>query len=322
MITGIFLATVEYNLDPLQRGRIKVRVNGIDDMDKPVDDLNWAEIINIGGAGNDFGNINIPEVGSTVYVSFLNGDPNKPLVLGGYYQHSANDKNYVFNEESEKLRENIYEDVGEMWAVTTTPIIPTPHNINEYPIESQTLLNNQPTKRLSKTLKGHTILIDDMDGEESFEIIDRAGQLLKFRANVIKNHNALNKNRRGIKRADAKNTFSNDIFEDSGTEIDLLDIKGQGLKIKSKKHLEEINIKSISKDSTQEIQLNSGKDDFNITIKNKNSQSTIRINNGEVSIFSNGNINIISDKNIVMSGKQIITNETNEIDDEFFTGKD
>ena len=194
-------------------------------------------------------------------------------------------------------------------------------------IESQTLLNNQPTKKITKTVKGHSIIIEDRDGAESLEIIDRAGQILKFKANVLPASNSYNANKRGIKRSDAKNSLNKiNIFEDSSTEILLKDIKGQGFNIKSKEQLESIEINSNNdKHKKQSIKFEPGLNNFNINVTNDKSISNIDINGetGEITIYSDNNINLISNNDIILSAKNIISNGDNfEKDETFINGVD
>ena len=49
----------------------------------------WVRVMQWGQAGNNWGNVSLPRVGQEVVVSFLNGDPDHPIVLGSVF-NSAN----------------------------------------------------------------------------------------------------------------------------------------------------------------------------------------------------------------------------------------
>lgn len=73
--------------DPQQRFRYRVRINGLDREDTPTEALRWAEVIppfSVSGAAD------IPnyEVGDRVWVGFEMGDPDFPVILGGWIAYS------------------------------------------------------------------------------------------------------------------------------------------------------------------------------------------------------------------------------------------
>ena len=70
-------AIVVDNKDPTHRGRLKIRAYGWHD-DIPDNDLPWAEPCMPFGGDKDYGMFFIPEVGSTVWVSFEVDDTFKP----------------------------------------------------------------------------------------------------------------------------------------------------------------------------------------------------------------------------------------------------
>src|SRR5574344_18465 len=75
-ISEIQYGTVESIDDPNFAGRIKVRINGIND-NIPVNQLPWATFIGSGiSSGNGSGSLSIPKVGSKVRVHFKNNDIN------------------------------------------------------------------------------------------------------------------------------------------------------------------------------------------------------------------------------------------------------
>lgn len=80
------LAEVVNVQDPEGLGRVQVRLlhyDGVDTQDGPV----WARV-SVPFAGGDRGAFFIPDVDDEVLVTFLNGDPRFPIVLGGLWNGS------------------------------------------------------------------------------------------------------------------------------------------------------------------------------------------------------------------------------------------
>ncbi|HTZ72063.1 MAG TPA: type VI secretion system tip protein TssI/VgrG [Acetobacteraceae bacterium] len=88
VMAGVFAAIVigesgeEIHADNL--GRIKVRMMWDYRNDTVADKAVWARIIQP-WAGNTWGWQHLPRVGSEVAVAFMDGDPDRPVVLGGLY---------------------------------------------------------------------------------------------------------------------------------------------------------------------------------------------------------------------------------------------
>lgn len=80
--TGI----IEANNDPLQIGRVRVRVLGVhhpEVSEQPTEDLPWSHVVQIGGAGSGLGFHSVPEIGTWVLCGFLDEDTvQQPVVLG------------------------------------------------------------------------------------------------------------------------------------------------------------------------------------------------------------------------------------------------
>jgi uncharacterized protein involved in type VI secretion and phage assembly len=83
---GGYLAEVIDLNDPENLARVQVRLlncDGVDGHDGPV----WARVASA-FAGNNRGAFLIPDVGDEVLVTFVNGDPRYPIVLGGLWNGS------------------------------------------------------------------------------------------------------------------------------------------------------------------------------------------------------------------------------------------
>lgn len=79
----IFHARVEENKDPMKRGRIKARVEyafGTKD-DVPTEDLPWCLQFNK-GMGKQY---EVPQINKIVQVSFIEGDPHKPVYYHAFH---------------------------------------------------------------------------------------------------------------------------------------------------------------------------------------------------------------------------------------------
>jgi len=84
---GSHLARVVAVNDPEGISRVKIRLlsfDGVDDQDAEI----WARVA-VPFAGNNRGSFFIPDVDDEVLVSFVNGDPRQPVVIGGLWSGSA-----------------------------------------------------------------------------------------------------------------------------------------------------------------------------------------------------------------------------------------
>jgi uncharacterized protein involved in type VI secretion and phage assembly len=87
LFQGSYLAEVVAVNDPDNLARVQVRLynfDGVADQDAAL----WARVA-VPFAGNNRGAFMIPDVGDEVLVSFINGDPRLPVVVGGLWNGSA-----------------------------------------------------------------------------------------------------------------------------------------------------------------------------------------------------------------------------------------
>lgn len=77
---GVYAGEVVTNIDPLMLGRVQVKVPAV----LGEGTMNWAMPC-APFAGNGVGLFTVPPVGANVWVAFEAGDPDHPIVLGGFW---------------------------------------------------------------------------------------------------------------------------------------------------------------------------------------------------------------------------------------------
>jgi hypothetical protein len=138
---GLWDAVVVDDIDPEQRGRVKVRVFDLHDEDTPLEVLPWAEgcfpaaFINVNDPLKSGGFFHIPPVDALVKVMFSKGDPAFPNWMGGWFPAKpciTGRENYTSNSQ----RNALYSGPG-----------------------------GQPACPTWKSLRGHIVEMDDATGE-------------------------------------------------------------------------------------------------------------------------------------------------------------
>lgn len=158
-------ARVELRTDPKGLGRVKVRIPGIHGESASVDSLPWAFILSQGG-GFDSGDFKPPEVGSWVLVE--KSDIEEQYYILGVIRGTGNTstRGSFIDETDERYDKQL---IGK-WETDGKP---------EVPAESQNT-GEPATVTVYKTLKGATIKISDVDGDENIEIIGHDGSTIKM----------------------------------------------------------------------------------------------------------------------------------------------
>lgn len=223
-ISGFYRAIVEDNKDPLQIGRIRVRMpmlHGVPNADNSLttDKLPWAMPLSPTGAGFDHGTVIIPEVGDIVFIVFEDKDQNYPLYLGGCYGKGGNSKSY-----GSKDNPTLFN--GKTWD--------SPPKLNELPSGVYNSEGYPTGKIIYKSPKGATIMIEEKDGKECLKIIDRLGQSIRFSSPVRAEPNSHNAYRRGT--GDAYDGTAQDpirLCENGIAEIAICDAAKQSIKMSS-----------------------------------------------------------------------------------------
>ena len=173
---GKYRGIVVDNADPEQLGRLKLKVPSILGNDIVT---GWAAAcVPYGGEANQ-GMLFIPEVNAGVWVEFEEGDLEFPIWVGTFWSKPDG--------ESELPKPN------------------TPDGAEQGGVQ------NPPTRKIIKTVKGHSIQFEDKDGEELITIVEAV------------NGNVITLDANGITIKDGAGTIT---IEDAGGNQVLLDSTG------------------------------------------------------------------------------------------------
>jgi len=248
---GAWPGIVEYVLDPLQMGRVKVRIyqihgpQGTDITTKvPTKNLPWAMPCFPFAGGNDYGSFMIPPVGSTVWVMFASGNPELPIYMGGFFAVNKQQQEYL-RTMGLPLAEISMAGTTDKWTGPKGP---------EVPIEALQMLHASPEVMVpAKSVKGAAIVFDDKDERENISVVDRAGQGLHMESEVQKVPNLQNVSQRGhmlASKGEPPVTFEDTVANE--TRMFLVDAAGQSLLLHAHVGSERIKILSrpVEKDNT------------------------------------------------------------------------
>ena len=191
---GIYRALVVDNDDPDKRGRLKVKVPGV--LGNEVV-LGWALPCAPYGGAADHGFFFIPELDSEVWVEFESGSLDYPVWVGSCWAKPGG------NSEP-----------------------PKPNGVDG---KEESDVQSPPTRKIIKTLKGHTIQLEDADDGELVMLFE------------AKNGNLIVMNADGIKITESRNKTTITL-NDSGLKIEAakdIELKADGaIKITAAKDIE------------------------------------------------------------------------------------
>ena len=193
---GKYRAFVRDNNDPERLGRCRLEVPAVLGVDKE-NWSDWAWPCFPYGGNDDVGIFLVPEEGASVWAEFEGGDPQYPIWTGVWLAKSNPGEQ---PEESKRLCSSTTcrdcEDKCE-------------HTSDAADNKEHGKFHGHPPyycprrKVLVKTETGHTIVMDDKDGEEFLKIIDRAGQVLHMYCPVKAEVQSENTRRRGTHDSEA-----------------------------------------------------------------------------------------------------------------------
>jgi hypothetical protein len=245
---GAYRGYVEYINDPMQVGRVKVRVPAIHGLPAqvPTEGLPWAYVTAPFGGGHDFGSKMIPPVGTTVFVMFEMGSKEFPIVIGTWdgtpSKPALMGRNFAKTLPKGKIS---------MSPTAEQPWIAPPGA--DSPKEFLLQANNAPERYVPfKSPKGAVIDIEDRDEVEHTNIVDRAGQGLFMDSPVkatvpdgaVYPGNLSNQAQRGLRtsaQGDALPLESTIVNESS---VVLVDLGGQSITLHTKDNANSILLSS------------------------------------------------------------------------------
>lgn len=149
---GKYRGLVVDNADPQDLGRLKVRVPSVLGNDVVT---GWATpCLPYGGADNQ-GFLFVPEVGGGVWIEFEEGDLEFPIWVGTYWSRPG--------------------------GASELPKPNDPDGAEEGSVQSP------PTRKIIKTLRGHTLQLEDADGDEMVLLVEAVnGQVVTLNQDGIK----------------------------------------------------------------------------------------------------------------------------------------
>jgi len=168
---GLWGGVVEDDQDPERLGRVRVRVFDMHDEDTPVDELPWAlpcfpsAFCKHPGSGapseehKNGGFFHIPPVDALVHVMFRNGNPDKPVWIGGWFP--ADEPIHGRETYRGHTRRKV------LYNGSTIPSCPTWGSLRGFRFE----LDDEAAEYRITTPKGHKITLSDSASNEHYDCI-------------------------------------------------------------------------------------------------------------------------------------------------------
>lgn len=209
---GKYQALVVDNNDPDKHGRLTLRIPDVLGNDVV---SGWAQPCLPYGGANNQGFFFIPEVGAWVWVEFEKGDLDRPIWVGTLWTPAGGDTE-----------------------------APKPNGVDG---TEESEAQSPPTRKIIKTLKGHTIQLEDADDGELVMLLE------------AKNGNLIVMNADGIKITEPKNNTVITL-NDSGLKIEA----AKDIELKAEGNIKLTSSKGVQVKATQDIEF---KANGNITLE-------------------------------------------------------
>lgn len=188
---GIYRGIVVSNKDPLELGRVQVRIPFLhgtystENTSRCIADDKLPYALPCSPfASHDAGMLLVPEVGSMVFILFENGDNSKPVYIGQMFSKGCNRVDYYGYTDSEAYK------TSDSKRLKRAGFDDTPKNSYKNGVFRLFTLFKSP--------KGTTIEIDDSDNNEHLSIFDRLGQSFVMYSPTTHNYSRYGVNNRGI----------------------------------------------------------------------------------------------------------------------------
>jgi hypothetical protein len=265
--------------DPNRNGRVQVRIFEIHGgrEQTPTEGLPWCPVIEREGCGYDFGPANNFPVGSDVEVGFIDGDPTYPIVKGSFHGSAVS--------EIEMITTDGKPTSEGTWLAAKGQTIP------KDVFNGKDDGDNHPTRQVwSKSWKGHTIYVENKDGEEFLKIVDRAGQVIEMSCPVTTTANQNNGEQRGTREAGNGDQVVQESMVDARGYVKVTDVAGQEILLDGRKGYENITLTSRDKKGvrTNRLILSSEQGNDSITLTDTLGNSL------EFSAFGENNVKLTS----------------------------
>lgn len=251
-IEGVQFGLVENITDPERRGRVQVRIHsqhgGRDNV--PTADLPWALVEQQGGGVYDVGSFNVPPVGAWVTVDFLHQHPDFPIVRGTIQGVPDNFQEVLTASGKEHPAAPV--DPSKQWV--TPRELETVKDI----FDGKSKTDHTPTRTVwNKSIRGHTIMVEDGAEGEYIKIIDRAGQVFEMSCPTHPLTNAQNWEQRGSRDASLGTQLLHEALKDGHAHIRLVDLSGQEFVMDAQQGNEKILLRNRDKTGqiTQTIEM-------------------------------------------------------------------
>lgn len=287
---------VEDNNDPMGLGRIKVRVHSIHGSTKKgtkTDDLPWANACIFSTSYNS-GCFIIPEVNTTVWCLFEDGDENKIVYIGGMYGKGVTKGNAVGNTTGEKRNQRLGK--------------------NEKPDEASSL----DKKVLYKSPKRAVLVFDDTKNDENVMIQDHLGQKITLKSPF----------KPGVSIANLESMDKYMLLDEKAT-IEIETINGSKITVTSwlepKETKVEINLESEEKPMKFDLYTKEGTANFKFDkvessikdneVEMKNEKNSVKMGKEQidlktaqetVTLTGTGNVAVSSGTNVTVSSGSVI----------------
>ena len=249
---GTYCGVVVYNKDPEHLGRLQVRVDevhGLKTETNKDENLPWSQVSSFFGGFYDGGSHTPVPVGSSVWVCFEHGDPDRPVVMGGCQKRPLPGE-WKYGVAGESMG---------VWkpAEATTDI---PKDVRED--------REQTRYALFKSPKGMTLIVEERDQEEAIYLVDRAGQVLEFISPVTTTNNKENSAQRGKRSVLTGDQLPYNQMVGAEASVRVIDLAGQHIRLRAKQGAETIEILNKKR---------SGGDEQRIILDNTAGSEEIRI---------------------------------------------